>query len=545
VAPINSTTVATDFLVGLAGMVYDPATGLYYDGARWYSPSTGKFESADPTGMAGSGTNLEAYCGNSPVENEDPSGECASGPSSYSLGIALAAPSPSPSPMPSLSPDLPDGMQSSMDYLLAYFRAQNNNNVDTFDVGGGTYNTKGTQTAEQFFAPVVDAVQPVVQPVIDAAVRVDQFGGQLNALAWGQGWVDPQYASGAVVLGNSLYASGRAGVRGVIATGNGVVQIGCMGADLTNATVECVSGYQLYQGDLSQTCQALNSGQIGYGQYYGEFGANTATFGVYGEVKAGYQLATGKISLDQATDTLFSTAVMQYAGAKVMQAAGIGNTPLFGSEPPPVLDIFQETGTSPYTTGAGTPYLGSTSLGGYTGESLPQLSVSDFAPNGQYRVNVSNNGQTVAIGNAADAGLQSTPQWIQPEPGTVDLVIHGYPGRFVDAYPTPTAEIPSPVVADLLQGAGIPRGSVPLRLLTCGAGEAAENGTISAQTLANSWGNTVSGPNGMLYPNANGGLPITTVDWYLGIGGEPTPVTTGSGSFIPFRPQSLGVGQSK
>jgi hypothetical protein len=45
--------------------------------------------------MAGSGTNLEAYCGNSPVQNVDPSGLCytglgvgtgRSGPSSYSAG---------------------------------------------------------------------------------------------------------------------------------------------------------------------------------------------------------------------------------------------------------------------------------------------------------------------------------------------------------------------------------------------------------------------------------------------------------------------------
>jgi RHS repeat-associated protein len=86
---IQNGTMAADFLFGKAGMRFDPATGLYGDDARSYNPFTGKFESADPTGMAGSGTNLEAYCGNSPVENEDPSGECYTGLASNSSGLSF------------------------------------------------------------------------------------------------------------------------------------------------------------------------------------------------------------------------------------------------------------------------------------------------------------------------------------------------------------------------------------------------------------------------------------------------------------------------
>jgi RHS repeat-associated protein len=85
-------SLVADFLFGKAGMRYDPATGLYDDDARMYDPSTGKFESPDPSGMAGSGTNLEEYAGNSPVENEDPSGLDTMGycpQSKYSAGLAF------------------------------------------------------------------------------------------------------------------------------------------------------------------------------------------------------------------------------------------------------------------------------------------------------------------------------------------------------------------------------------------------------------------------------------------------------------------------
>jgi hypothetical protein len=227
--------------------------------------------------------------------------------------------------LPDLSPDSPSALPNFGDLSLSSVDVSRY--TGQFDMSSGLNSSnRSWVTSQQVFAPiaeaaqpVVDVVQPVLQPVIDAAVRVDQFGGQVNSLLWTGDWVDAQQTSGVGVLGSSLYASGRAGVRGVIATGNGVEQLGCMATDLTNATVECVSGYQLYRGDLSQTCQALNSGQLGYGQYYAEYGANTVTLGVYGEAKACYQLSTGQISLDQATDTLFSTSVMQFAGAKIMQ----------------------------------------------------------------------------------------------------------------------------------------------------------------------------------------------------------------------------------
>ncbi|HEU0217902.1 MAG TPA: RHS repeat-associated core domain-containing protein [Stellaceae bacterium] len=48
-------------------------SGLYYDRARMYSPTWGRFLQPDPLGYAG-GSNLYAYVGNDPLNRTDPSG---------------------------------------------------------------------------------------------------------------------------------------------------------------------------------------------------------------------------------------------------------------------------------------------------------------------------------------------------------------------------------------------------------------------------------------------------------------------------------------
>ncbi|MHB8143979.1 MAG: family 16 glycoside hydrolase, partial [Thermoleophilia bacterium] len=74
------------FLFG--GMLYDAATGLYLTKSRVYDPKTGRFLSRDildetgkngvykgfPFGRDAIGTNLYAWCGNSPESRSDPSG---------------------------------------------------------------------------------------------------------------------------------------------------------------------------------------------------------------------------------------------------------------------------------------------------------------------------------------------------------------------------------------------------------------------------------------------------------------------------------------
>jgi RHS repeat-associated protein len=57
-----------------AGMQLDAATGLYYDHARYYDPSTGRFISQDPIGFRGGTANLYDYVSNDPINLVDPLG---------------------------------------------------------------------------------------------------------------------------------------------------------------------------------------------------------------------------------------------------------------------------------------------------------------------------------------------------------------------------------------------------------------------------------------------------------------------------------------
>ncbi len=58
-----------------AGRDWDEVSDLYYNNARWYDPAMQRFISQDPLGFAGGDTNLYRYCGNSPTNATDPSGQ--------------------------------------------------------------------------------------------------------------------------------------------------------------------------------------------------------------------------------------------------------------------------------------------------------------------------------------------------------------------------------------------------------------------------------------------------------------------------------------
>jgi len=73
----SATNVANVNPFRYRGYYYDTETGLYYLGSRYYDPATGRFINADgmvDTGQDLNGANMFAYCGNDPVNREDPSG---------------------------------------------------------------------------------------------------------------------------------------------------------------------------------------------------------------------------------------------------------------------------------------------------------------------------------------------------------------------------------------------------------------------------------------------------------------------------------------
>ncbi len=71
---LSQTNAAAAPLFGFTGQVFDQATGLYFDQARYYDPSTGRFISQDPSSFGGGDTNLYRYVGNAPTDGTDPTG---------------------------------------------------------------------------------------------------------------------------------------------------------------------------------------------------------------------------------------------------------------------------------------------------------------------------------------------------------------------------------------------------------------------------------------------------------------------------------------
>jgi RHS repeat-associated protein len=68
----STATIINPFQYG--GREYDQETGLYYDRARYYDLSAGRFLSEDPTHLSGGDVNFYSYVGNSPLSFADPLG---------------------------------------------------------------------------------------------------------------------------------------------------------------------------------------------------------------------------------------------------------------------------------------------------------------------------------------------------------------------------------------------------------------------------------------------------------------------------------------
>lgn len=66
--------MTVDGIIRLPGQYYDQETGLHYNYKRYYDPSTGRYLTSDPIGLAG-GLNTYGYVGGNPLTRIDPTGE--------------------------------------------------------------------------------------------------------------------------------------------------------------------------------------------------------------------------------------------------------------------------------------------------------------------------------------------------------------------------------------------------------------------------------------------------------------------------------------
>jgi RHS repeat-associated protein len=76
---LSQTSLSNQPRFGFDGMQLDAATGLYYDNARYYDASTGKFITQDPIGFAGGTADLYEYVLNDPMNFADRSGFISAG----------------------------------------------------------------------------------------------------------------------------------------------------------------------------------------------------------------------------------------------------------------------------------------------------------------------------------------------------------------------------------------------------------------------------------------------------------------------------------
>ena len=72
----SETNSAVNFAFGFDGMRWDAAAKLYFTATVPYDPAAEERISRDPDGFASGTTNFYAWCGNDPIGESDPSGEC-------------------------------------------------------------------------------------------------------------------------------------------------------------------------------------------------------------------------------------------------------------------------------------------------------------------------------------------------------------------------------------------------------------------------------------------------------------------------------------
>ena len=124
--------------------------------------------------------------------------------------------------------------------------------------------------------------------------------------------------------------------QGFLNIGNGLLKTGkeitYQGRDIAVGSWEVganLLGYNKRYSSWSESGNALESGSISYGGYYGHTSANVVTFGTWGQANTAYHYYQGNISATECSERMGSTGVLQLTSAYVMkQQGGIWTRPV-------------------------------------------------------------------------------------------------------------------------------------------------------------------------------------------------------------------------
>jgi RHS repeat-associated protein len=272
-----------DQLFYYTGQQRDEATGLQLHGARWYSPTTGRFLNEDPIGFDGGDPNLYRYVGNSPINGYDPTGLTQAGNplnnifggTTYNPYAGSLATSSSPiftQPRPSSSPGLSLGTLGSV-------------------LGNSIYNS-----APSYFAPTTRSALSAGVSLVGAGLSSTapgysggqtatasnspgwlQSAGNLVGAIWNAGkiWDNAEVAQNYQNLRDAGYSGPSAGIVGVV---------GGVGERSFVSRIANAAEGRTAAGDPLSGWQRVGEGTIGVGQGFVEVAGGKIVNSVAGPV---------------------------------------------------------------------------------------------------------------------------------------------------------------------------------------------------------------------------------------------------------------------
>ena len=155
------------------GYVYDTETGLYYLQSRYYNPGWGRFINADvliSDAQSILGLNIFAYCGNNPINHEDPTGYFASKITGWFKSINRKV--NEYFSHSNIFGTIVSGLKGAAEYALTAIKKFPATIKRPANIGSGTFSKQVTQEVARLTG-TVSAVSKVLSKAAYGAVAID------------------------------------------------------------------------------------------------------------------------------------------------------------------------------------------------------------------------------------------------------------------------------------------------------------------------------------------------------------------------------------